>query len=103
MFKEKIMGTDKGDISNEVDKNQLQASTPTDSRSTNAIKDSKLAAMKRVVETRNQKRNKLKLPNTNQKQNNNKRNKPSREPSTRILRSNIPKTALRSRQVRKKV
>ena len=103
MLKEKVMGTDKGDISNEVDKNQLQESSPTDSRSTNAIKDSKLAAMKRVVETRNQKRNKLKLPNTNQKQNKSKRNKPSREPSTRILRSNIPKTALRSRQVRKKV
>ena len=101
--KEVVIGTDKGDISNEVDKNQVQESTPKDSISTTVIKDSKLAAMKRVVQTKNQTRNKLKLPKTRQKQNTNKRNKPSRQPSTRTLRSNVPKTALRSRQVRKKV
>ena len=99
-----IIGTDKEDTtSNEVENNQVRESTPTNSMSTPVMKDSKLAAMKRVVQTKNQTRNKLKLPKTTQKQNTNKRNKPSRERSTRLLRSNVPKTALRSRQVRKKV
>ena len=101
------LGENKEEISTELNNSQVQESPPKDRTSIHAIahKDSKLEAMKRVVKTNNQKRNKLKLSKKDgKKQNENtKRKKPTTtESSRRILRSNIPKTSLRSRQVRKK-
>ena len=101
------LGKNNEEISTELNNSQVQESPPKDRTSIRAIahKDSKLEAMKRVVKTNNQKRNKLKLSKKDgKKQNENtKRKKPTTtESSRRILRSNIPKTSLRSRQVRKK-
>ena len=67
-------------------------------------RDSKKAAMKKVVRKNKTNSSKLKLPKKIKNKKKESTNKPLRQTlRVRQLRSNVPKTTLRSRQVRKNV
>ncbi len=102
------MNLNKEETNTQLDKNRIQESTPgRDNASVGVIglKDPKLEAMKQVVMTNRKKKTKLKLPKKGKKKgkNDTSRNKSSRETLAQTLRSNIPKTGLQSKQVRRNV
>jgi len=97
-----------GPTNTEIDNNRVEGSTRKryDDASIKVVsaRDSKLGAVKKVATTKNTKNTKLKLPKKGKKQKEDTTNKPSRQTSrSRLLRSDVPKTTLQSRQVSKNV